>query len=84
MILNLYSIYDLKAGVYNTIFTQLNDSVAQRSFIQLLKDANSSISLSPEDYVLYCVGSFDDNQGFIDNSADYPRLVFSGKSLLSE
>lgn len=84
MILNLYSIYDLKAGVYNTIFSQLNDAVAQRSFIQLLKDTNSSISLSPEDYCLYCVGSFDDNQGFIDNSSDYPRLVFSGKSILSE
>lgn len=84
MIVNLYSIYDLKAGVYNTIFTQLNDSVAQRSFVHLVKDKDSTISSSPEDYVLYCVGTFDDNKGFIDNSLDYPRIVIDGKSFLSE
>lgn len=84
MIVNLYSIYDLKAGVYNTIFTQLNDSVAHRSFVHLIKDKDSTISSSPEDYVLYCVGTFDDNKGFIDNSSDYPRIVVDGKSFLSE
>lgn len=84
MIVNLYSIYDLKAGVYNTIFTQFNDSVAQRSFLHLIKDKDSTISSSPEDYVLYCVGTFDDSKGFIDNSSDYPRIVVDGKSFLSE
>lgn len=84
MILNLYSIYDLKAGVYNTIFTQFNDAVAQRSFTHLIKDKDSTISSSPADYVLYCVGTFDDTRGYIDNSADYPRLVIDGKSYLSE
>lgn len=84
MIINLYSIYDIKAGVYNTIFSQFNDAVAERTFITLLKDKNSTISSSPEDYVLYCVGSFDDNKGFIDNSADFPRHVVDGKSYLSE
>ena len=82
MILNLYSIYDLKAGVYNTIFTQLNDAVAQRAFIHLIKDENSTISSSPEDFILYCVGAFDDARGYIDNSSEYPRVVIDGKACI--
>ena len=82
MIINLYSIYDLKAGVYGTIFTQLNDSVAQRTFIHLIRDEDTTIHSSPEDYVLYCVGAFDDARGYIDNSSEYPRLVIDGKACI--
>lgn len=84
MIVNLYSIYDLKAGAYGRIFNDFNDACAQRTFIHLIKDEETTIHSSPEDYILYCIGTFDDNTGFIDNSSDYPRLVMDGKSYLSE
>ena len=84
MIVNLYSIYDLKSGVNGRIFNELNDACAQRTFIHLIRDKETIISSSPEDYVLYCICTFDDNKGFIDNSSEYPRLVMDGKSYLSE
>ena len=48
----VYSIYDKVAGVFNTPFFQLNDGVAIRSFMDLVRDEKSTVSRHPEDYEL--------------------------------
>lgn len=65
MIINVYSIYDLKACVYGTPYFILNDQVAIRMFSDLVNDERSNVYRHPEDYVLYVVGSFDDSSGEI-------------------
>lgn len=59
MKLKVYSIFDVKAGTYGTPFFSVNDAIARRSFEDLAKDSNSTVSRHPEDYSLYQIGEFD-------------------------
>lgn len=61
----VYSIYDKVAGFFNTPFFQLNDGVAIRSFMDLVRDEKSSVSRHPEDYELWLIGKFLDDSGRI-------------------
>lgn len=63
MILKVYSVYDRKANVYGVPFFQLNNSVALRSFTDLVNDGRSTVCKHPEDYTLECIGEFDDSDG---------------------
>jgi hypothetical protein len=79
MLINLYSIYDVKAQIYNNIWTANNDNVAIRNFTDLIDDPNSIIHKHHEDFILYCLGIFDDQTGLIDD-ANFPLQVFDGKT----
>lgn len=61
----VYSIYDKVAGVFNTPFFQVNDGVAIRSFMDLVRDEKSSVCRHPEDYELWLIGKFLDDCGRI-------------------
>lgn len=63
MILRCYSIYDRKALQYHPPFYAVTDGSAVRSFADLVKDPNTNIGRHPADFVLYCVGTYDDNKG---------------------
>lgn len=63
----IYSIYDRKAEIFNTPFFCRNDSVALRSFEDLLKDDRTTVSQHPEDFVLYKLGQFNDENGQVVN-----------------
>ena len=63
MIINVYSVYDLKARCYSTPFFQHNDGVALRSFIDLVNDTRSAIYAHAEDYTLNQIGTFNDDTG---------------------
>lgn len=65
MILNAYSIYDRKALQYHPPFFASTDGAAVRSFSDLANDVNTSIGRHPADYVLYCVGTYDDQRGLM-------------------
>ena len=60
MFLNLYTIYDTVAEVFNKPFADINDASAIRSFSESVKD-----QAHKNDYVLYHIGGFDDNSGQI-------------------
>lgn len=64
---NLYSIFDVKASKYGPIISFENDNTAIRSFMEMLisGDKNSLLALYPTDYLLYCVGSFDQDTGLV-------------------
>lgn len=58
-----FSIYDNKALQFHTPFFSSTDGAAVRSLSELVSDANTTIGRHPSDYVLYCIGSYDDNLG---------------------
>jgi len=71
MKLNAYSVFDNKALAYNVPFFVSTDGAAVRMFADLANDAQSAISRHPGDYILYRVGSYDDQTGGI--TAEDPK-----------
>lgn len=63
MIINAYSIYDRKTLAYFPPFYAPTHGGAVRSLADLVQDMNTSVGRHPNDYVLYCVGIFDDSKG---------------------
>lgn len=66
MMLNAYSIYDLKALMFFPPFYLSTDGAAARAFSDTVNDPSTSISRHPSDYVLYCVGTFNDANGTLE------------------
>jgi len=62
----LYSVYDLKAKAYGNPFTAVNRGVATRDFATAVNDPNTHLYKYPEDFVLYCLGKFDDVLGTLE------------------
>lgn len=56
----IYTIFDTKAKIYNKPFHQVNEAVALRTATDLANDSNSEIAKSPEDYILFYLGNYDD------------------------
>ena len=65
MLLKLYTIYDMKVQAYLRLFPLRSHGEALRVFADMANDSNSQIGQHPEDYILYCVGEFDDARGII-------------------
>ncbi len=60
---NVYSIYDLAAGLYSRpIFCQ-SDAEALRMFNDLSVDVEHPVGKHPEDYSIFRLGIFDDIKG---------------------
>lgn len=75
----IYSIYDVKSGMYGPAMTFVNDNTAVRSFQEMLTspDTNSLLSLYPADYILFCLGVLDQTTGLL-SSLPAPMNVISG------
>lgn len=65
MILNAYTLHDLKARNFSPPFFAANHAVATRMLTDLVNDMNTTVGRHPADYRLFCVGSFDDQMGEI-------------------
>lgn len=63
MITNLFTIYDNKAAIYNTPFSQNNNAEAMRTFADMANDEKTTISKHPDDYDLYKIGEWNSNNG---------------------
>ncbi len=77
MIKFAYCIVDRKAGLYNNPVFYLRDGQAVRDFQTLCSDRQTMIGRYPDDFALYCVGSFDDEIGKF-TSLDLPNVVAQG------
>jgi hypothetical protein len=73
MRLQLYSIYDTIADVFNKPFTAHNDADAIRAFTQSFEQGNQA---NKNDYVLYHLGEYNDANGEIE--AITPLKTYSG------
>ncbi|AXL14467.1 nonstructural protein [Microviridae sp.] len=78
MKLNIYSIFDTVAEVFNKPFTDINNATAIRSFTQSVLDQPHK-----NDYVLYNMGEFDDNSGHIQPNKT-PTKILSGFDVKNE
>ena len=79
MILQIYTIYDEKALCYSKPMMHTNEGVAVRDFRQAVNSPGTPFSAFPEDFVLFHVGTFDDNTGEIVHNR--PTLVCNGMML---
>ena len=77
MIKFAYCIVDRKAGLYNNPVFYLRDGQAVRDFQTLCSDRQTMIGRYPEDFVLYCIGTFDDELGKL-MSLDTPSVIAHG------
>ncbi len=74
MILNIYSIYDEKATVYQNLITFNTNGQALRVLADIVQDPKTTINKHPSDYKLYRLGSVDDNSGVI-TPLPVPELI---------
>lgn len=65
MMLRAYSIFDNKALVYNPPFFAPTNGAAVRIMADTANDMSTSIGRHPNDYILYCVGHYDDSNGMM-------------------
>lgn len=83
MLLKVYTIRDSKAEVYNTPFFQKTHGEAERSFNQLLRDEKSMVNKYPEDYDLYFIGNWDDQEGTF-TPCDTPQHIAKAAHLVAK
>jgi len=75
MITKAYSLFDIKAQHYMTPFFTINDGTAIRSLSQMVNEKEPNmVNQYPDDYNLFCVGSFDDSTGVL-SPIDHPRSL---------
>lgn len=60
---NVYAVYDVKAQAYATPFFMPSTGLAIRAFSEVATDQNSQLCKHAEDFSLYKIGEFDDNEG---------------------
>ncbi len=61
----IFSIYDTKADAYLPPFFTQNKHTALRSFSDAVNDLNTDLSKHAGDFVLFQVGSWDDQGGIL-------------------
>lgn len=77
----MYSVYDTKSQHFSPPFFQVNEIMATRAFARAANDPASDIHAFPDDFTLYQVGTFDDNNANIDACLP-PVLVINASSLI--
>lgn len=65
-ILKVFSVYDSKVGVYETLFTFRTTGEAIRSFSVICTDPKSKFCVHPTDFALFELGTFDDSTAKVD------------------
>ncbi len=70
MKLNIYSIFDTASGLYSRPFFTQADAEAIRTFTDIAADEGHSVGMHPEDYTLFRIGTFDDNNALLNNEAN--------------
>lgn len=72
MILNMYSLLDVKVGSYGTPFFMAHDQQAIRAVRELAEQRDNQVARYPADFALYNMGTFDDATGLVTHG-DYPK-----------
>lgn len=72
-ITKFYAVYDSKLGFYGTPNSFVNDAEAIRAMNYVVMEEGTMLSRNPEDFHLYCVGSYNTDTGEIEPEA--PRHV---------
>ena len=81
MNLKIYSIFDTASGMYFRPFFMQSDGQAARAFKDLSTDLEHDVGKHPEDYTLFCLGEWDDNNGEI--IAEDPRRLATALEMVA-
>lgn len=74
MKINMYVIFDKAAKMYNKPFYLLNEQIALRSAVDLLSTPGTDIYNNPEDFAMFKLGEYDDENATITNDPDMPLV----------
>lgn len=84
MQINMYSIFDVASETFGQPFLMNTDTLAARSFYEASQNPSTPIHKYPQEYVLYKVGSFDEDEGMLHPqepkrlmSAAHARKIFT-------
>lgn len=78
MIHTYYAIYDRAAKSYVHIFESANNATAGRLFEALAKNKETFVGVKPEDFALYSIAQFNDQNGTFQSHE--PEKIMEGKS----
>lgn len=79
MIKYVYSLLDTKAKLWSNPFYQLSDVLAMRDLSRAVNHSESELFHNPEDFLLYCLGQFDDEMGNL--TCGVPTLITNAAEL---
>jgi hypothetical protein len=65
MIIEMYTIYDMKTEAHKFPMSSTNEQTFIRAVKNALKEGTSELAQNPEDFAIYRVGTFDDSEGKI-------------------
>lgn len=82
-VLQLFSVFDVKVGVFAPPFCGRSRGEAIRSFTDACKDESLPFKRHPGDYKLYFMGEFDDNSGIISVSG-IPTFILGADEVIIE
>lgn len=69
MIIQIFAIYDSKAGQFFSPNFYVNKATALRAFVDLVNDSTKPFQKHPEDYALFHIGEYDDEKGLLSGTA---------------
>lgn len=75
MKINAYSIFDRKTLAYFPPFYAPTHGGAVRSLADLVGDTNTTVGRHPNDYVLFCIGCFDDAKGALEPISPIEHVI---------
>jgi hypothetical protein len=80
--LKMYSVYDTKSELFSSPHFLQSDGVAVRSFSTACDDPKTQLAMYPEDFSLYCVGTFNIESGNI--SPIQPKQLCNAAEFVSK
>lgn len=83
MIVPYFSVFDMKANLFGSVFASPTPGAAERALRESINNPDSPHAKFPEDYSLYQVFDFDDNQGIIVETYEPPRLICHASALIT-
>lgn len=66
MLKGFYAIQDNKADTHPIVFTATNEAIALRMLEDQMLDERSPYRMHPKDYSLWCVGTWDEDNGLVE------------------
>lgn len=78
MVLGIYVIKDIKSCFMTPNF-DMNDASAMRNFKMAISNAETVLHYSPEDFVFYKIGEYDNQTGLV-HSID-PVVILRGEDI---
>lgn len=81
MIVPYFAIYDEKAQIFGQVFPAPTPGAAERSLKESMSNPDSPHGKYPEDFALYRVFDFDDNQGIVVETYEPPQLVVRASAI---